>query len=832
MHQSDHGRLPHGQDGPSQRALWPVAYDRLGSRCSCEPIQRCEQIQSVTQPSTVGSTYLGLGRAGAAALLVGAVALGSYGLLGPGAIGDLVFVAVSLASAAAVFIGMRRGRPIVWRAWFAIGLALALLAVANVLSALARFSPVFSALANVLYLAAYLPLFIAAYRFGNGVHRADRTTFLDSGIIGIASIPLVWELLVEPHVPASPSADASMALAMPVIAVVLVSLAAPMLYVRASRSPSALLLVGGLAMMGVGDSLYALMTFGDGSASQLANMAWLAAYLLIGASALVPSAPLLGATREPNPGRRDFGRLAVLAAALLVLPVLNIHEAFSYANKELVIYAALALAGAGLLILRIERTLAQLASVDQRFRAFMRNDRFIAVIKDRDGRYIYRNRSTGTARWNRASDWYGRTDADLYSPELAAARAAADATVRRDGTRLVGTHEQDGRIFHTERFALAGRGGDVGMLAVDITERVRAEESVRFQARLLDAVRDVVIVVNPDQRITYWNRAAEGILGYSAAEMLGEAMDRFIAPGTEDGLAASWAGIARGESDAFEWRARRRDGATVWLDVKVAPLAGADGAPNGFLGVAKDVTTRKEAELQLARLGAAIDNATDAVVVTDETGTVVYVNPAFEQLTGFTAEETVGRPPSAIPGGEPFARALRKAEAAKRGWRGDVVTWRSDGSDLVSETSISPIAVAGGPAQGHVTIWHDVTRERTAGRIADRQARERALIAETLGALRTGVAPEETARAICEQLVKLPEVAIASVLTFARDGIATVLTQAQRDGGGTYRIALPAARSAYLRERGIAGPWVEHWSREATHECGGEGQGVGVMEKN
>jgi PAS domain S-box-containing protein len=805
-----------------------VASGGANRRCSFDPIP-CEQIHDVTQPSKAGSTYLGLGQAGVVALLGGGTALAAYAALAPSLLADIVFVAVSLASAAAVFVGMRRGRPIVRRAWFAIGLAVSLLAVGNLLSAIARPVPALAPIADVLYLAAYFPLFIAAYTFGRGVHRADGTTFLDSGIIGIASIPLVWELLVEPRVPAAtPSADTSMALAMPVIAVVLVSLAAPVLYVRASRSPSALLLVAGLAMMGVGDSMFALSTFGDAPGSPLVNLAWLASYLLLGVSALVPSARQLGATREPNPGRRDFGRLAVLAAALLVLPILTIHETLNSANGELMVYAALALAGSGLLILRIERTLAQLASVDQRFRAFMRNDRFIAVIKDRDGRYIYRNRSAGPVQ-QRESDWYGRTDAELFSPEVAAALVAADAEVRRDRSRLVGTQEQDGRVFHTERFALAGRGGDVGMLAVDITERVRAEESVRFQARLLDAVRDLVIVINPEQRITYWNRAAEEILGYRADEMLGETMDRFIAPGTDDALAAAWARIASGEADAFEWRARRRDGSTVWLDVKVAPLTGADGAPNGFLGVAKDVTTRKEAELQLARLGAAIDHATDAVVVTDEAGTIAYVNPAFEELTGFSTAETVGRAPSAIPGGESFARALAKARSDNRGWRGDVVTWRRDGSDLISETSISPIAVADGPVQGHVTIWHDVTRERTAGRIADRQARERALIAETLGALRTGVEPEETARAVCEQLVKLPEVAVTTLLTFARDGIATVLTQAQRDGGGTSRVAIPAARSAYLHERAIAGPWVEHWTPEPTHPYAQQFEDLGIM---
>jgi PAS domain S-box-containing protein len=784
----------------------------------------------VSHALTRAASSAGPTRAGAVVLVAGAVALVSYALAGPGPLADVIFVATACSAAAAVFIAIYRGHLIVARAWFAIGLALALLAGANLVVVAAGIWPAVRPVADVLYLAAYLPLFIAAFRFGRGVDGADRALFLDSGIIGTAAIPVVWEFLVEPRLrDAAAGPGAALALAVPVIAVVLVSLAAPLLYVRASRSPSALLLVGGLALMGTGDSLYAIQTIDVASSSAIPNLAWLAGYLCLAAAALLPSARELGAARDPQAGRRDIGRLALLGLAVLTLPILVISKTLEDADPELLAFAVLGLVVAGLLVLRIARTLGQLASVDQRFRAFMHNDRFMAVIKDRDGRYIFMNPSADAVRERPDIEWYGRTDDELYEPGIAAARAAADTDVRRNGTRRVGTWEQGGRTFHTERFALAGRGGEVGMLGVDITDRVRAEESLHFQARLLEGVRDVVIVVNAEQQVTYWNRAAEEILGFTAEEMLGATMNRFIAPGTEDVLAATWAGIASGETDAFEWRAQRRDGTTIWLDVKVGRLSGADGTPGGFLGVAKDVTARKEAELQLARLGAAIDNATDAVAVSDGEGVILYVNPAFEALTGLAAAEAVGHHASDVPGGESWARALAEAASSRRNWRGDLVTWRKDGTDLISETSISPIADTGGPEQGYVTIGHDVTRERAAGRVADRRTRERALIAETLGSLHAGATPEATARAVCEQLMKLPEVAITSLLTFAADGLGTVLEQTDREGGGTTGVAIPAGRSKYLLDRATAGPWVERWLPETTHPYAKYFNELGIM---
>jgi PAS domain S-box-containing protein len=340
---------------------------------------------------------------------------------------------------------------------------------------------------------------------------------------------------------------------------------------------------------------------------------------------------------------------------------------------------------------------------------------FMAVIKDGAGRYIYMNPTAEAAGRPADTEWYGMTDRELFPGEIAEQRAEADESVRRSGSSVFASVEQDGRTWHTERFAMPGMAGAVGILGVDITDRVRAEESVRAH------------------------------------------------------------------------------------------------------------------ELKLARLGAAIDNARDAVIVTDGNDDVVYVNPAFERMTGYAAAEVLGSQPIDAPAAQAFARALEGAKAAPDGWRGDIVDRRKDGSDLIADTSIEPIVVDGQPSPGFVTIKRDVTRERAAEREADRRVRERALIAETLGALRAGQVPEETALAVCRQLVKLPEVALASVITFGIDGTATVIGQAGRNGDGVTGVVLPGDRSSYLRQRAEAGPWVERWSGDTSHPYFAMVTEVGIM---
>jgi len=766
--------------------------------------------------------YLGFGRTAYGYLVAGGLAIAAYGFLGPSGSGDAVFVAIAAAAAAAVLAGIQLTRPAVRSAWLAVAAALVFLTLGNLVTVVAR-TPGMAGirdLADGLFFAAYVPLFVAAYRFGRGTHRSDRTVLLDTGIVALAALPVIWEVIVAPNMPQTIGASGvALALAIPVVDVLLLGLVAPLLLLRSSRTTSAYFLVAALGLMGMGDTLYAIGSLQPTPDQDvLANLCWLGSYVLLGAAALVPSARDLGAPRDPIRGSGDVARLAVTALALLVVPLVQLFEARREANQELVYFAAISVVISVLVILRLQRTIGELAQVDRRFRRFMSYPSLLAVIKDAAGRYVYMNPGAESARRSGDQDWFGRTDAELFPEAVAEQRALDDDTVRRTGRSLIKNAETNGRTWHTERFSLPGSGGSVGVLGLDVTEHVRAAESVRFQARLLESVRDAVIVIDREGVTRYWNKGAEDILGFSAEEMVGHTMLPLVTAGTENDAADLWEGIQGGTTEMIEWRGTRADGSEVWLDARVSPLVDDEGRTTAFLSVAKDVTARKAAQLELARLGAAIDHATDGVIVTDAEERIVYVNPAFERITGHASEDVHGRAVADVPGAVGFARALAKARSDRDdGWRGDVVTRRRDGSDLICETTISPIVVEGQSGPGFVTIQRDVTRERTAEKAAERRERERALIAETLSTLRAGTTPEVTAASVCSQMVKVPEVAIASVITFDMDECATVLGQVHRSGAGMPGLRLGPGRSEYLRVRAEAGPWVERWSVDGEH---------------
>jgi len=128
------------------------------------------------------------------------------------------------------------------------------------------------------------------------------------------------------------------------------------------------------------------------------------------------------------------------------------------------------------------------------------------------------------------------------------------------------------------------------------------------------------------------------------------------------------------------------------------------------------VTARQSATLAAAergRLAAAVDQAAEAVITTDRAGNVSYVNPAFTRITGYSAEETIGRNSEFLRGAT-SARLTEVRDALGRGesWQGRLVGRRRDGTEVEVDITIAPLRDAGGAISGSVTVARDISHER------------------------------------------------------------------------------------------------------------------------
>ncbi len=133
-----------------------------------------------------------------------------------------------------------------------------------------------------------------------------------------------------------------------------------------------------------------------------------------------------------------------------------------------------------------------------------------------------------------------------------------------------------------------------------------------------------------------------------------------------------------------------------------------------ILAVVRDISERKQIDDERRRLMAAIEQAAETIVITDSKGTIQYVNPAFEKVTGYTRQEAMGANPRILKSGEhdaDFYKDMWKTLTGGKTWNKQIINRRKDGTRYVEEASISPVRDESGKTMNYVAVKHDVTHE-------------------------------------------------------------------------------------------------------------------------
>jgi two-component system NtrC family sensor kinase len=235
---------------------------------------------------------------------------------------------------------------------------------------------------------------------------------------------------------------------------------------------------------------------------------------------------------------------------------------------------------------------------------------------------------------------------------------------------------------------------------------------------------------------------------------------------------------------------------THHFDLIVEPLRESDGRVTGLVGASRDVTERVNAEAERARLSAAIEQAAESVVITGTDGTIQYVNPAFERLTGWTLAEALGKNARILNSGRQDPALYRELWATLlRGetWRGTLINRRKNGDTYTAEVVISPVRDATGRVANYVGLQRDVTRER----LLDEQLRQSQKI-EAIGQLTGGIAHDfNNLLTVIIANAALAQGELPNELTEIR-GYLTDLEAAARRGSGTVRKLLAFSRRERL----------------------------------
>ena len=191
-----------------------------------------------------------------------------------------------------------------------------------------------------------------------------------------------------------------------------------------------------------------------------------------------------------------------------------------------------------------------------------------------------------------------------------------------------------------------------------------------------------------------------------------------------------------------EYRVRFEDGTIRWLSGKSTPELQADGSTLWY-GFISDATSRKEAEQSLITLSAAVEQSPASIVITDPEGCIRYVNPKFEEVTGYTRDEVIGENPRILSSREKSADDYREMWATLKAgkiWTGEFHNRRKDGTLFWEQSTIAPIFDGRGVPIHYLAIKENITdRRRTeeALRIAATafEAREGMFITDAAGAI-------------------------------------------------------------------------------------------------
>ena len=265
---------------------------------------------------------------------------------------------------------------------------------------------------------------------------------------------------------------------------------------------------------------------------------------------------------------------------------------------------------------------------------------------------------------------------------------------------------------------IASMGENLVVSARDVTERRRTEEELRLRAELLDLAHDAVIVRDPaESRVTFWNREAHAIYGYSPAEALGQVTHELLATVFPESREAVDDALAREGQWVGELRHTRKDGTVIVVSSRQALQRGADGRPSAIIELNSDITERKLVEVELRRLAAGVDSSADAILSKDRDCRITSWNRGAERLYGYTASEIVGQHVSVLV---PADRAGEEQAILDRVLRGEDVgryeTQRlaKDGTVIDVSITVSPIRGASGDVIGASSIHRDITEQKRA----------------------------------------------------------------------------------------------------------------------
>jgi PAS domain S-box-containing protein len=306
-----------------------------------------------------------------------------------------------------------------------------------------------------------------------------------------------------------------------------------------------------------------------------------------------------------------------------------------------------------------------------------------------------------------------------------------ERSVNWSNVEFSGLHKDGTEVPVSVSYSEFKQDGEPRFLGIirDISERTQLEAELREREerfrQLAENIREVVWMSDPEkEEVLYVNPAYEEIWGQSTASLYENptAFLDAVHPDDRERVETTLDTQASGEYDE-EYRIVRPDGERRWIRDRAIPVKNDAGEVYRIVGVASDITERKERERELRRIKRAIDEAPVGITLTDpaqDDNPLIYVNDRFEKLTGYAEDEILGENCRLLQGEatdpEPVAR-IREAIDNQERVSVELRNYRKDGTEFWNEVSIAPVRDEDGSLVNYVGFQQNVSDQRRRERV-------------------------------------------------------------------------------------------------------------------
>jgi diguanylate cyclase (GGDEF)-like protein/PAS domain S-box-containing protein len=249
-------------------------------------------------------------------------------------------------------------------------------------------------------------------------------------------------------------------------------------------------------------------------------------------------------------------------------------------------------------------------------------------------------------------------------------------------------------------------------LAAKQQSETAAQESQQLLQAIVNSAPTLIYVFDREGRLLFCNQQFENAVSHSRESIIGRLRSDFLPTAiAEQHHNNDQTVLANGQALSIEETNQESDGEHTYLTLKSA-LRDADGEISAVIGVSTDITSRKRAEKDLQLASTIFANTADGVIITDPAGTIVLTNPAFTQITGYSATEVIGKNPKILQSDRQdadFYKAMWQAIGSVGLWQGEVWNRRKNGEPFPEWLTITAVLNPCGAVSNYVGVFSDIS---------------------------------------------------------------------------------------------------------------------------